>query len=259
MATQKKAKDLNMITEDITLKIGRCYEILDDTRPGCIGKLLYKGKTFFNAKYYWYGFEIVTDHKGKNNGTVQGQPYFKTEKPNKGIFKKRDAIGKMVSSKLAGGQKAARKKGALETGRSEYRGGEDFKVEDDDEPLFGERVSKKKKPAKAVAKKQGPREIGRTNYKGGEEYEIKEDEGELFGQRIAKAGEAGTVKKKEGPREIGRTNYKGGEEYEIKEDEGELFGQRLAKAGEAGTVEKKQGPREIGTSDYNPDKTVLQN
>jgi len=237
----------------VAIKLGRAYELAD----GRIGTLKFEGKTTFKPGVVWYGFELAAEFDGKNNGSVLGVEYFKCKK-GQGVFVRRNKIKQMVSSNKgkADARKVQRKKGALETGRSEYDAAE-FEIPDDGGDLNSQRLAKSSEShLQKSAKKAGPREIGKSDYKA-EKYDVpigvtKDDD--LNAERLTHRGEAGKAKKKEGPRQIGKAEYKAAK-YDVaigvtKDDD--LNAERLAHREDAGKAKKKEGPREIGKSDYNP-------
>jgi len=244
-----------MAEQKLEIKIGRAYQLKD----GRIGKLKFEGKTFFKPGVVWYGFELSAEFDGKNNGSVSGVPYFKCKK-GKGVFVKRNKIEKMVANSMftADARKVERKKGALETGRSEYDAAE-FEIPDDGGDLNTQRVKKSSnKHLDKSAKKAGPREIGKSDYKA-EKYDVeigvtKDDD--LNAERVTHRKDAGKSKKKAGPREIGKADYKA-EKYDVeigvtKDDD--LNAERVKHRKDAGKSKKKAGPREIGKADYKAEK-----
>merc|ERR1712039_993240 len=91
----------------------------------------------------------------------------------------------------------------METGRINYKGGEEYEIKDDG-GLFEDRISKKTSNRK-VQKKLGPRQIGRTTSR--PDYKIDDDDAPLFADRIDRKGTSERARKKEGPRQTGRIDY----------------------------------------------------
>jgi len=138
------------MSSNLRVKVGRVYE-LDDGR---VGTCKFIGSTFFKPGE-WYGFELAAEYKGKNNGTVAGTNYFKCM-AGQGVFVRKKKIVKESSARRgrASTLKATKKKGAVDTGRSNYRKGEDYELPKDNGGFLGERIGKASEE-KLTEKKSG--------------------------------------------------------------------------------------------------------
>jgi len=219
--------------------LNRIYELND----GRIGTLKYIGKTFFKPGVEWYGLELSKDFKGKHNGSVQGTSYFNVTKKNQGVFVQIKAFKQQVSGKqgrTAG--KVAKKKGALATGKNEYKAAQ-YEVKDDGGNFLGEKNTAASKGGK-VEKKAGSIATGRNKDYDAAKFKSDDGGGDFLGEKNAKASEGGKVEKKKGAIETGRNEDYDAAKFKKDDKGGDFLATKEVVKGSDEKAPKKEGPRD---------------